>query len=103
MDPLSIVASVVAVFQAADRLGGLLGSVKPFLNAPSDVLELLQEVQIIRNALGDLQLTLTTALPSSLLGQSCLQSCIDACVAHISCLETLISDNCKLTGAPGGL
>ena len=84
MDPLSIVASAVAVFQAADRLGGLLGSVKPFLNATSDVLELLHEVQIIRNALGDLQMTLTTALPSSVLGQSCLQSSIDTCAADIA-------------------
>ena len=27
----------IAVFQAVDRLGSLLGSVKPFLNAPKDV------------------------------------------------------------------
>ncbi|CZR53566.1 uncharacterized protein PAC_03445 [Phialocephala subalpina] len=99
MDPLSIAASAFAVFQAADRLGGLLGSVKPFLNARRDVLTLLHELRSIQDALQDLQTTVTIALSPSPLRQSCLQESIDTCLTHLSGLEALVSKSCKFTGA----
>lgn len=52
MDPLSIVASAIAVFQAADRLGRLCGGTQPFLNAPKDAAALRDEITKVRNALG---------------------------------------------------
>jgi hypothetical protein len=96
MDPLSIVASAVAVFQAADRLGSLLGSIKPFLNAPSDVAALLNEVGIIRNALKQLQTTAKIDIPDRVVDQPRLHEPIAICLQHVSELEGLISKSCKV-------
>lgn len=100
MDPLSVVASTFAVFQAADRLGSLLGSIKPILNARSDILTLLHEVRNVQGALLDLQTSVAIVLPPSLLSQNALRGSIDTCLGHVSRLETLVSNNCKFTGAP---
>jgi hypothetical protein len=55
MDPLSIVASSIAVVQAADRVAGLLSNIKPFLEAANDLDKLIQEVAGLKILLSDLQ------------------------------------------------
>jgi len=94
MDPLSIVASAVALFQAADRLGSLLGSIKPFFNAARDVAALLNEVHIIRNSLEELQATATIDISAPPEHPPRLQGAIAICLRHVSQLEHLISKTC---------
>lgn len=48
MDPISIVglvASSIAIVQAADRIGGLLGKLKPLFEAPREVEQLIKDVK----------------------------------------------------------
>jgi Fungal N-terminal domain of STAND proteins len=101
MDPLSIVASAIALFQAASRLGSLLGTIKPFLDAPNDVAALLHELCSVRNALEELQSTVTANNPGSLRGGKSLHGPIATCLLHVSSLEDLISKTCKLKETSG--
>ncbi|KAF8858625.1 ankyrin [Acephala macrosclerotiorum] len=57
MDPLSIVASIIAICQAADRLGGLLSSIQSLVNAPKNVQLLFDEMANLRSAMEDLRST----------------------------------------------
>lgn len=103
MDPLSIVASAIAVFQAADRLGSLLGSIKPFLNAPNDVAALLNEVHIIRNSLSELQATATIDISAPPKHPPRLHGAIAVCLQHVSQLEHLISKACQFEEKSNGV
>lgn len=96
MDPLSIVASAIGVFQAADRLTALLGNIKPLLNAQNDITSLLSEVRILRDTLERLQEAVTYKDDGIFLCRTSLLEPIEACLLHISGLEGVISDCCKL-------
>jgi hypothetical protein len=95
MDPLSIAAGAIGVFQAADRLLTLLSKVKPFLRAQDDVLSLLNEVRIVRDALVGLRETATDKNHGMPFGRASLLEPISACLVHISHLEQLVVDSCK--------
>jgi hypothetical protein len=58
MDPLSIVASIIAVIQAADRVGSLLSKLRCLSNAPLELHALVNEVSDMRIVLYDLRATL---------------------------------------------
>ncbi|PVH76648.1 hypothetical protein DL98DRAFT_657250 [Cadophora sp. DSE1049] len=52
MDPISIVglvASSIAIIQAADRIGGLLGKLKPLFEAPKEVEQLIKDVASLKS------------------------------------------------------
>ncbi|KAK0113977.1 hypothetical protein ONS96_014824 [Cadophora gregata f. sp. sojae] len=52
MDPISIVglvASTIAIVQAADRIGGLLGQLKPLFEAPREVEQLIKDVKSLKS------------------------------------------------------
>lgn len=52
MDPISIiglVASSIAIVQAADRIGGLLGKLKPLFEAPREVEQLIKDVKSLKS------------------------------------------------------
>ena len=52
MDPISIVglvASSIAILQAADRIGGLLGKLKPLFEAPKEVEQLIKDVKSLKS------------------------------------------------------
>jgi hypothetical protein len=100
MDPFSIVASAITVFQAADRLGNLLGKIQPLLCAQNDVLALLNEIGIIRNALEGLQEMASISNPGICLGQTALLEPVSACLLHVSGLEDIISESCKKNEKP---
>ena len=55
MDPLSIIASAIAVIQTADRVTGLLSKLQPLLDAPKAVEQLIKDVAVIRALMDDLQ------------------------------------------------
>ncbi|KAH7383065.1 ankyrin repeat-containing domain protein [Cadophora sp. MPI-SDFR-AT-0126] len=53
MDPMSIVASSIAIVQAADRIGGLLGKLKPLFEAPREVEQLIKDVASLKSLIND--------------------------------------------------
>jgi len=57
MDPLSIVASIIGVVQAADRVVGVLSKIKTLINAPREIELLIHDVSGIRSVLQDLRET----------------------------------------------
>jgi hypothetical protein len=96
MDPLSIVASVIAVCQAGDRIGGLLTCIQTLVNAPQEVAALFNEISNIRTALLMLQSRIVMShwlFPSS----GCVHQTLQSCLMHIASLETLVGESVSTT------
>lgn len=66
MDPLSIVASAIAVCQAGERLGGLLSGIELYVNAPKEIAALSSEISNVRKPLVGLQYAAALASPQEL-------------------------------------
>lgn len=54
MDPVSIVASSIAIVQLADRIGGLLVKLKPLFEAPREIAQLIKDVVSLRSLINNL-------------------------------------------------
>ena len=54
MDPLSILASCIAVTQGADRVAGLLAKCKTLVDAPTQVETLINDVTTLKSLICDL-------------------------------------------------
>lgn len=92
MDPLSIIASVIAVCQAGDRIGGLLSCIQTIVNAPGELAALINEVSNIRAAVWGLQSSIAIShglFPSS----GSLLNILEDCLVHIDNIETLIEES----------
>lgn len=87
MDPLSIVASVVAISQATERLAGLLSGITIFLSASKDIPLLIAEVAFIKRALE--RLLSVARMPEEQLDTLVQPICL--CLCQISELEAIIS------------
>jgi hypothetical protein len=90
MDPLSIVASAIAVLQAGDRVGGLLSSIETFANAPKEIAELVHEVSNIRSALLGLQWRVSTPGVALLENQGSLPQLLEVCFIHVAEIQSLV-------------
>lgn len=87
MEPLSIAASVIAVCQARDRVGGLLSRIRLWVDAPKDVNELSIELSNIRKALEGLLSSSSVACRGS---NQRLQQAISACLMRVGQLDQLL-------------
>lgn len=95
MDPLSIAASIVALFQAGDRLSGLLAKLRPLLTAPEEVNALVNEVSDIKIVLGDLETSIRDLTESNSLPEERaehLHRIFNNLATVLLQLETLIAD-----------
>lgn len=98
MDPISIiglVASSIAIVQAADRVGGLLGKLKPLLEAPREVEQLINDVKSLKTLINNVaeaakELGGSGILPSDKVGS--LQESVDEAREILSDLGELIKD-----------
>lgn len=90
-DPLSIIASAIAIGQAAEGLVGLLSKLKDFRQAPREVEHLHSEVAQAKKLLLELQATLVTIHSrNSTLDLSLLQGLLYRHAGFLQQIESLI-------------
>jgi hypothetical protein len=88
MDPLSIVTSPVAVFQAVDRLARLVSVLEDFANASEDLTCLDREIVNFRAALDRVHYLASNGKPFP-----GLREIVTASLATVTRLERLIGDS----------
>lgn len=88
MDPLSLVASAIALCQAGERIASLMATMKPYFTAPSDIAALNAEIATVKDALQ--HLTPTTSWRDSHEMES-ISRMVAICFTHVLELENLVA------------
>ncbi len=92
MDPLTIIASAIAVGQAGDRLTGLLLKAKRLLEAPDEVDGLVNEIADLKLVLSSLRSTVSDIRRcSDSDSPNSLSKLVEACGSIVLNLEELVA------------
>jgi hypothetical protein len=89
MDPLSVVASVLAVAQAGDKLIQLVSRIRLYSNAPEEIDALINEVSDLRLVLNTMHTTASNLPQAYVIG---LGKGLDACSTIVLELERTLND-----------
>lgn len=99
MDPLTIIGSVIALTQAADRTMTLATKVRRYSRAPDEITSLINEISDLGLVLGKLQSN-TPMFPVQELPT--LQKLLDSCNSIMLQVENIIQDVCVKSIDSGG-
>jgi len=91
MDPLSIVASLIAVGQAGDRLLSLIAQTRRYLKAPEEIDALEAELQRLKMVIGIVDAFALTQLSEHV---PSIKRILSDCKRIIDALETILTE-CK--------
>ncbi|KAF2811317.1 uncharacterized protein BDZ99DRAFT_273748 [Mytilinidion resinicola] len=102
MDPLTIIASVISLGQAVDRIVILSSTIKPYLVAPEEVRDLVDEVLDLRQVLARLESS-TAIFPATEL--PILLQLLGSCNRLLGQIKELIQTKClkPVVGGVGGV
>jgi hypothetical protein len=93
------VASVIAVCQAGERIGGFLSCIQILVNAPSELTTLVHATSNIRAALVELQSRISTS--NGLFPRSgCAHLLLRSCLVYVDEIESLVASSLSTRDAP---